>query len=71
MTGKEVAQKVIEHVEAARKANDYSGLRIGRYHPDIPGNWKNIPAGHAWISNFDVENLWKLVSRLDLLSMLI
>lgn len=55
MTGKEVAQKVIEHVS---KAKDYAGMAIGRYHPDVSGNWKNVPEGHAWISNFDVEKLW-------------
>lgn len=55
MTGKEVAQRVIEHVA---KSNDCSEKRIGRYYPDIQGGWKNVPAGHAWISNFDVESLW-------------
>lgn len=59
MTGKEVAQKVIEHVENARKSEDaYKEAAIGRYHPEITGSWKNIPTGHAWISNFDVESLW-------------
>ena len=55
MTGKEVAQKIIEHVE---KAEDYNARLIGRYDPAIPGGWKNVPEGHAWISNFDVEDLW-------------
>lgn len=59
MTGKEVAQKIIEHVENARKCEDsWKHIQIGRYIPSIPGGWKNIPAGHAWISNFDVESLW-------------
>lgn len=59
MTGKEVAQRVIEHIENARKQeNSWDYIKIGRYIPETTGSWKNIPAGHAWISNFDVESLW-------------
>lgn len=59
MTGKEVAQRVIEHIENARKQeNSWDHIKIGRYIPETTGGWKNIPAGHAWISNFDVESLW-------------
>lgn len=59
MTGKEVAQRVIEHVTDAWDREAYDELKIGRYLPNVPGRgYHNVPAGHAWISNFDVENLW-------------
>lgn len=56
LNGKEVAQMVIDRVTNAK---DYTEAKIGRYMPDVPGKgWKKVPAGHAWISNFDVEDLW-------------
>ena len=52
MNGNEVAQMILKMVS--------NGQKIGRYRVDIAGScsYKRIPDGHAWISNYDVENLW-------------
>lgn len=52
MNGNEIAQMVIKMVS--------NGQKIGRYRVDIAGScsYKRIPDGHAWISNYDVEDLW-------------